>query len=362
MILGGGPNRIGQGIEFDYCCCHAAFALKEAGYETIMINCNPETVSTDYDTSDRLYFEPLTAEDVLEIIETERSNGHLHGVIVQFGGQTPLKLAHALEQAEVPILGTSPDMIDLAEDRDRFKKLLDKLALRQPKSGIATSPEQARAIAQAVGYPIVIRPSYVLGGRAMEIVLELAQLDRYIARLANDLDRTVGARQVIAEASLADRPLPLRRHRGRRRLSRRRKRHHRRRNHGAHRGSRHPFRRQRLRIAAALARPGSDRRARTPDPRTRARAPCRRPHERAICHQGWPHLCSGGQSAGVAHGAVRRQGHRHPGCQDRRPDHGRRDRLQASSSSRPPSTMSGSRRRCSRSPASPASIPCSGRR
>ena len=189
VILGGGPNRIGQGIEFDYCCCHASFALKEAGYETIMINCNPETVSTDYDTSDRLYFEPLTAEDVLEIIETERSNGHLHGVIVQFGGQTPLKLAQALEQAEVPILGTSPDMIDLAEDRDRFKKLLDKLALRQPKSGIATSPEQAQAIAQAVGYPIVIRPSYVLGGRAMEIVLESAQLDRYIVRLANDLDR-----------------------------------------------------------------------------------------------------------------------------------------------------------------------------
>ena len=189
VILGGGPNRIGQGIEFDYCCCHASFALKEAGYETIMINCNPETVSTDYDTSDRLYFEPLTAEDVLEIIETERSNGHLHGVIVQFGGQTPLKLAQALEQAEVPILGTSPDMIDLAEDRDRFKKLLDKLALRQPKSGIATSPEQAQAIAQAVGYPIVIRPSYVLGGRAMEIVLKSAQLDRYIVRLANDLDR-----------------------------------------------------------------------------------------------------------------------------------------------------------------------------
>ena len=189
VILGGGPNRIGQGIEFDYCCCHAAFALKDARYETIMINCNPETVSTDYDTSDRLYFEPLTAEDVLEIIETERSNGHLHGVIVQFGGQTPLKLAQALEQAQVPILGTSPDMIDLAEDRDRFKKLLDKLELRQPKSGIATSPEKARAIAQAVGYPIVIRPSYVLGGRAMEIVLESAQLDRYIARLASDLDR-----------------------------------------------------------------------------------------------------------------------------------------------------------------------------
>jgi carbamoyl-phosphate synthase large subunit len=189
VILGGGPNRIGQGIEFDYCCCHASFALKEAGYETIMINCNPETVSTDYDTSDRLYFEPLTAEDVLEIIATERSNGRLHGVIVQFGGQTPLKLAAALEQAEIPILGTSPDMIDLAEDRDRFKKLLDRLALRQPTSGVATSPGEARAIAEAVGYPIVIRPSYVLGGRAMEIVLDAAQLDRYIARLAGDLDR-----------------------------------------------------------------------------------------------------------------------------------------------------------------------------
>ena len=189
VILGGGPNRIGQGIEFDYCCCHAAFALKEAGYETIMVNCNPETVSTDYDTSDRLYFEPLTAEDVLEIIETERSSGHLHGVIVQFGGQTPLKLAEALERAEIPILGTSPDMIDLAEDRDRFKKLLNELGLRQPTSGIATSPTEARAIAEAVGYPIVIRPSYVLGGRAMEIVFDALQLDRYLARLANDLDR-----------------------------------------------------------------------------------------------------------------------------------------------------------------------------
>ena len=189
VILGGGPNRIGQGIEFDYCCCHAAFALKEAGYETIMVNCNPETVSTDYDTSDRLYFEPLTAEDVLEIIETERSRGQLHGVIVQFGGQTPLKLAEALERAEIPILGTSPDMIDLAEDRDRFKKLLNELDLRQPTSGIATSPTEARAIAEAVGYPIVIRPSYVLGGRAMEIVFDAIQLDRYLARLANDLDR-----------------------------------------------------------------------------------------------------------------------------------------------------------------------------
>jgi carbamoyl-phosphate synthase large subunit len=189
IILGGGPNRIGQGIEFDYCCCHAAFALKEAGYETIMINCNPETVSTDYDTSDRLYFEPLTNEDVIEIIDTERGRGTLHGVIVQFGGQTPLKLAEALEQANVPILGTSPDAIDLAEDRDRFKKLLDQLKLRQPKSGIATTPKKARAIAEAIGYPIVIRPSYVLGGRGMEIVHDIHQLDRYVLRLTADLDR-----------------------------------------------------------------------------------------------------------------------------------------------------------------------------
>jgi len=189
IILGGGPNRIGQGIEFDYCCCHAAFALKEVGYETIMVNCNPETVSTDYDTSDRLYFEPLTPEDVLEIIDTERSNGTLHGVIVQFGGQTPLKLAEPLEKAKVPILGTSPDAIDLAEDRERFQKLLHKLKLRQPKNGIATSPGAARAIADEIGYPIVIRPSYVLGGRAMEIVRDAAQLDRYVAKLASDLDR-----------------------------------------------------------------------------------------------------------------------------------------------------------------------------
>ena len=189
VILGGGPNRIGQGIEFDYCCCHAAFALKEVGYETIMVNCNPETVSTDYDTSDRLYFEPLTAEDVMEIIDTERKNGTLHGVIVQFGGQTPLKLAEPLEEAKAPILGTSPDAIDLAEDRDRFRELLDRLKLRQPKSGIATSPEKARAIADEIGYPIVIRPSYVLGGRAMEIVHDGSQIDRYLKRLTADLDR-----------------------------------------------------------------------------------------------------------------------------------------------------------------------------
>ena len=189
VILGGGPNRIGQGIEFDYCCCHAAFALKDAGYETIMINCNPETVSTDYDTSDRLYFEPLTVEDVIEIIDAERSNGTLHGVIVQFGGQTPLKLAEALERAGVPILGTSHDAIDLAEDRDRFKKLIETLGLRQPQSGVATSPTAARAIAETIGYPVLIRPSYVLGGRAMEIIHDGAQLSRYLERLSGHLDR-----------------------------------------------------------------------------------------------------------------------------------------------------------------------------
>jgi carbamoyl-phosphate synthase large subunit len=180
MILGGGPNRIGQGIEFDYCCCHACFALTDAGYETIMVNCNPETVSTDYDTSDRLYFEPLTAEDVLEIIETERSKGTFHGVIVQFGGQTPLKLARALEEADVPILGTSPDAIDLAEDRDRFKRLLDKLKLKQPENGIAYSVEQARRVGEDLGFPFVVRPSYVLGGRAMAIVRDQTEFDDYL--------------------------------------------------------------------------------------------------------------------------------------------------------------------------------------
>ncbi|WP_377839437.1 carbamoyl-phosphate synthase large subunit [Bosea sp. UC22_33] len=180
VILGGGPNRIGQGIEFDYCCCHACYALRDAGYETIMVNCNPETVSTDYDTSDRLYFEPLTAEDVLEILETEKQNGTLLGVIVQFGGQTPLKLANALEEAGIPILGTSPDMIDLAEDRDRFKRLLDKLHLKQPKNGIAYSVEQARIIVSELGLPFVVRPSYVLGGRAMAIIRDEVQFEDYL--------------------------------------------------------------------------------------------------------------------------------------------------------------------------------------
>ena len=180
VILGGGPNRIGQGIEFDYCCCHACFALTDAGYETIMINCNPETVSTDYDTSDRLYFEPLTFEHVMEILRVELQNGTLHGVIVQFGGQTPLKLANALYEEGIPILGTTPDAIDLAEDRERFQQLVNRLGLKQPHNGIASSDAQALAIADEIGFPLVIRPSYVLGGRAMEIVRDMAQLERYI--------------------------------------------------------------------------------------------------------------------------------------------------------------------------------------
>jgi carbamoyl-phosphate synthase large subunit len=180
IILGGGPNRIGQGIEFDYCCVHAVYGLGEANYETIMVNCNPETVSTDYDTSDRLYFEPLTAEDVIEIVRTEEAAGELLGVIVQFGGQTPLKLAAALEAAHIPILGTSPDAIDLAEDRERFQKLLRHLDLRQPANGIANSLEEAELVANDIGYPVLLRPSYVLGGRAMEIVHDRDSLHRYV--------------------------------------------------------------------------------------------------------------------------------------------------------------------------------------
>ena len=178
MILGGGPNRIGQGIEFDYCCVHAAFALKDDGFETIMVNCNPETVSTDYDTSDRLYFEPLTFEDVLNIVEKERPDG----VIVQFGGQTPLKLAVPLEKAGVKIIGTSPDSIDRAEDRERFAELLNRLGLKQAENGIVRSPEEALVAAERIGYPVMVRPSYVLGGRAMEIVYDSEALMSYMHR------------------------------------------------------------------------------------------------------------------------------------------------------------------------------------
>jgi carbamoyl-phosphate synthase large subunit len=185
MVLGGGPNRIGQGIEFDYCCVHAAMALREDGFETIMVNCNPETVSTDYDTSDRLYFEPLTLEDVLEIVHVEKP----FGVIVQYGGQTPLKLARDLERNGVPIIGTTPDMIDMAEDRERFQQMLNRLALQQPPNRTARTEAQALAAAEEIGYPLVVRPSYVLGGRAMEIVHEARDLERYMkeaVKVSND--------------------------------------------------------------------------------------------------------------------------------------------------------------------------------
>ena len=198
VILGGGPNRIGQGIEFDYCCVHAAYALSEAGYETIMINCNPETVSTDYDTSDRLYFEPLTEEDVISVIRREQESGNVKGVIVQLGGQTPLKIAASLEEADIPILGTNPNAIDLAEDRERFQQLINKLGLRQPENDIAHSAEEARSITEKVGLPVVIRPSYVLGGRAMEVVWQMADLDRYMS----DAVRVSGSNPILIDKFL----------------------------------------------------------------------------------------------------------------------------------------------------------------
>ena len=213
VILGGGPNRIGQGIEFDYCCVHAAYALREAGFETIMVNCNPETVSTDYDTSDRLYFEPLTAEDVIALVRREQERGEVLGCIVQYGGQTPLKLSQALTAAGIPILGTSADAIDVAEDRERFQALLHKLGLRQPDNGIARSTAEADAIAENVGYPVVMRPSYVLGGRAMEIVHDRAGLLRYMR------DSGEG---IVSGRSRSAGPLPERRDRGRCRLHLRR--------------------------------------------------------------------------------------------------------------------------------------------
>ena len=177
MVLGGGPNRIGQGIEFDYCCVHAAFTLRDEGYESIMVNCNPETVSTDYDTSDKLYFEPLTVEDVLSIYEKEKPEG----VIVQFGGQTPLNIAAQLAKAGVKIIGTSPDAIDLAEDRDRFRKMMKKLNIPMPESGMASNLKEALAMAKKIGYPLMVRPSYVLGGSGMEVVHDEEMLRHYVA-------------------------------------------------------------------------------------------------------------------------------------------------------------------------------------
>ena len=235
MVLGGGPNRIGQGIEFDYCCVHAAFALRDAGFESIMVNCNPETVSTDYDTSDKLYFEPLTVEDVLAIYEKERPEG----VIVQFGGQTPLNIARELEEAGVPIIGTSPETIDLAEDRDRFRGMMERLGIPMPEAGMATTLDEAREVAGRIGYPLMVRPSYVLGGRGMEIVHDEEMLARYVAAaVGRDARAAHPHRQVPRERPRVRGRRPLRRHR---RLRARR--------HGAHRvrgralgrlGLRHP--------------------------------------------------------------------------------------------------------------------------
>ena len=268
MILGSGPNRIGQGIEFDYCCVHAAMTVRESGRDAVMVNCNPETVSTDYDTSDRLYFEPLTLEDVLGIVEVERPEG----VIVQFGGQTPLKLAAGLEAAGVPLLGTSPEAIDLAEDRGRFGAVLERLGLKAPPYATARGAEEALAAAPGVGFPLLVRPSYVLGGRAMELVYSTDAARRLPApdrreRRARDLPR----------------PLPGERDRGRRRRDLRRRGRLDRRHHAARRGGRDPLGRLGLRAAAALARAREMlREIREATRGARARARRRRADERAV--------------------------------------------------------------------------------
>ena len=381
VILGGGPNRIGQGIEFDYCCCHAAFALREAGYEAIMVNCNPETVSTDYDTSDRLYFEPLTAEDVMEILRAEQETGELVGVIVQFGGQTPLKLADALEKAGIPILGTSPDMIDLAEDRDRFQKLLQRLDLNQPKNGIAYSVEQARLVAGELGFPLVVRPSYVLGGRAMQIIHDEGMLQTYLLDTVPGLvpedikqkypnDKTgqintllgknpllfdtylTGAIEVDVDCLCDGKDVfvsGIMEHIEEA---------------GIHSGDSACS----LPVHSLSAR--DRRRAGAPDRGAGQGAQCRRPDERAVRHQGRHDLRARGQPARLAHRAVRGQDHR----QARSPRSpraswpARRSTMpspltaaEAADAEATPAT-SRSRKRCSRSPASPASTSCSGRK
>ena len=267
-MLGGGPNRIGQGIEFDYCCVHAALALREDGFETIMVNCNPETVSTDYDTSDRLYFEPLTLEDVLEIVHVEKP----FGVIVQYGGQTPLKLARDLEANGVPIIGTTPDMIDMAEDRERFQQMLHRLGLQQPPNRTARTEADAIKAAEEIGYPLVVRPSYVLGGRAMEIVHEQRDLERYMreaVKVSNDspvlLDRFLNdAIEVDVDALCDGTDVRDRRH------------------HGAHRAGRRALGRLGVLAAAVLAVAGTAGRAAPADGRDGAWAQRRRPDERAV--------------------------------------------------------------------------------
>ena len=346
IILGSGPNRIGQGIEFDYSCVHASLALSEAGYETIMVNCNPETVSTDYDTSDRLYFEPLTLEDVLEIVHAERAAGPIAGVICQLGGQTPLGLAQGLEDAGVTIVGTSPAAIHLAEERGAFGRVLADAGLPAPKYGMATSFADAHRIADEIGYPVMVRPSYVLGGRGMEIVYDDASARGLHRAGHRDRPRPPGA----------GRPVHRRRGRDRRRRAVRRRGALPRRRDGAHRGGRHPLRRLVLRAAADHARCLGDR----PDPHRHRGDRPRRRGARAAQHPVRARLRRAlrarGQPAGQPHGAVRLQGDRHPAGQGRGPGDARRDRQgaprrraccrpRATAARCPPTSRSRSRRR-----------------
>ncbi len=307
IVLGGGPNRIGQGIEFDYCCVHAAFALRDNGFETIMVNCNPETVSTDYDTSDRLYFEPLTLEDVLEIVDREKP----YGVIVQYGGQTPLKLARDLEANGVPIIGTSPDSIDIAEDRERFQKLLRQLDLKQPPNRTARAEDEALRLAEEIGYPLVVRPSYVLGGRAMEIVHDPRDLERYMreaVKVSNDspvlLDRFLDDAIEVDVDCLCD---------GERVLIGGVMEHIE--QAGVHSGD------SACSLPPYSLPPHADRRTAQADRADGAGAEGRRPDERAVRHpeagRRGDHLRAGGQPARVAYGALRIEGDRHAPGEDR---------------------------------------------
>ena len=319
MILGGGPNRIGQGIEFDYCCVHAAFALKEDGFETIMVNSNPETVSTDYDTSDKLFFEPLTLEDVLHIYEREQC----WGAIAQFGGQTPLNLALGLQKNGVNIIGTSPQSIEIAEDRKLFAAMLDKLEIPQPPNGLATNAEEALAASKKLGYPVLVRPSFVLGGRAMQIVYSDAELQHYM-RFAVEAspERPVLVDKFLEDATEVDVDCiadigqfndPDEGHDCHRRHS------------GAHRICRRPFRRRRDGAAAAHALQKGHRDHPRIHPRDGARVEGRRPDERPIRREGRKGLRARSQSARVAHRAVRQQGHRRSAGQARRQNHGRKN-------------------------------------
>ena len=350
IILGSGPNRIGQGIEFDYACVHASFALTAAGYETVMVNCNPETVSTDYDTSGRLYFEPLTLEDVLEVVHAEQQTGPLAGVIVQLGGQTPLGLARALAAEGVPVVGTSPDAIHLAEDRGEFGAVLEAAGLPAPRYGTALSYGEAKVVADEIGYPVLVRPSYVLGGRGMEIVYDDATLEDYVGRAAAAspghpvlIDRFLDDAIEIDVDALYD---------GERAVPRR--------GDGAHRGGRHPFRRLGLRAAADHAGPGGYR----PDPRIdrghRAGRGGTRAAQRAVRDGGRGAARAGGQSPGVADHPIRVQGHRHAAGQGGGPDHAGRERRgparrghparrRATAARFPWTRRSRSRRRCCRS-------------